>query len=485
MIKRALILLVAGVIAQPVYAGEKTVLTLKDGMDIVAHGGRDVRIAVHGEKMARADKDIAGSALLPQVTVKAAQNFYAYQPAAVFGGAKAPTSQRSFPSAGVDVYQTIYDFGRDRFYVKAAEKLRSAAEDETFRSRQQSVLDFVSAYFDLLEADKMILVAREELTSLSAHLHDIAIFFREGTVTKNEFLESEVRFRMARQKVVTLKNQRKLISSRLVLLAFQPKDAEIEAKDVDLSVPQDIALSSAEARAITERPEVLTLAKAVEASTFREQANRALDYPTLYGDGGFSYAQNRYQARNDNFEVQLGVQMSVFNGGRTEAQVEKEHERRKQLEEEKLKLEEAIRLEVERAFRDIQNAREALSASRASVGSAAENARVMDIQYKEGAATSTNVLDAVALKTSAETIYWRGTYELKRAWGRFLFAAGIDLNEEYLSGRGIMAPVPPVTFKADPIDIKEEPADQDVVVHRVRRTRLSSESIDPSAFQHF
>jgi hypothetical protein len=58
----------------------------------------------------------------------------------------------------------------------------------------------------------------------------------------------------------------------------------------------------------------------------------------------------------------------------------------------------------------------------------------LNIQYKEGAATSTAVTDAVALRTSAETDYWRGTYELKRAWARFLYSTGKDLKDSYLSG---------------------------------------------------
>jgi hypothetical protein len=70
--------------------------------------------------------------------------------------------------------------------------------------------------------------------------------------------------------------------------------------------------------------------------------------------------------------------------------------------------------------------------SRSSIGSAKENLRVLKIQYKEGAATSSAVTDAVALSTVAETGYWRGTYELKRAWARFLYAVGEDVQEAYL-----------------------------------------------------
>jgi len=413
-------------------AGEKVVLTLQNGMDIVASGGRAVKIARYGQSMARFDKDITGAALRPQVNANVAQNYLAYQPQAVFGPQQVPTSQKTYASAGLDVSQTIYDFGKDRANVRAAERLETAAGFETVRSRQQAVLDFVVAYFDLLEADRMITVAHEELVNLAAHLHDIAVFYREGTVTKNEFLAAEVKFRMARQQLVAFQNQRKTASLHLAQLAFLPGDIEVVAEDVVVPVPDRLDLAYAQARAAVTRPEVKQLDEASKAAAFREQANRSGNYPTIFGDSGYSFMDNRYQARDDNWYLTLGVKMNVFNGGLTRAAVAKEEQHRAQLAEQRRKLAEDINLEVEKNFRDITNAREKIMTGRSSMSSARENVRVLTIQYKEGAATSTAVTDAVALKTAAVTDYWRGTYDLKRAWARYLFAIGSDVKKTYL-----------------------------------------------------
>jgi outer membrane protein len=413
-------------------AAETVTLSLREGMDIVASGGRAVKIASFSQDMARSDKDMAGAVLRPQVSANVAQNYLAYQPAAVTGTGKLPTSEKSYASAGLEVYQTIYDFGKDRSNVRIAERLQTAAGHEVSRSRQQAVLDFVVAYFDLLEADRMITVAREEMVNLAAHLHDIAVFYREGVVTKNEFLEAEVKFRMARQKLVVFKNQRMTASLRLAQLAFLPAGSEVVAEDVTVPVPERLDLVSAQVRAAVSRPEIRQLDEVVKAAGFREQANRAGDYPTIFGDGGYSYTDNRYQSRDDNWHLIFGVKVNVFNGGLTKAGTLKEQQRRQQLEEQRRKLEEDIRLEVERDFRDINNAREKIMVGRSSLVSATENARVLAIQYKEGAAASTAVTDAVALRTAAETDYWRGTYELKRAWARFLYSIGQDVKETYL-----------------------------------------------------
>jgi outer membrane protein TolC len=180
------------------------------------------------------------------------------------------------------------------------------------------------------------------------------------------------------------------------------------------------------------RPEVKQLDEAVQASSFREQANRSGNYPTVFGDSGYTFTDNRYQARNDNWFLTLGVKMNVFNGGLTGAAVAREQQRRAQLAEQRRKLDEDVSLEVERYFRDIANAREKVMTGRSSMNSAMENVRVLTIQYKEGAATSTAVTDAVALRTAAVSDYWRGTYDLKRAWARYLYATGSDVKKTYL-----------------------------------------------------
>jgi outer membrane protein TolC len=368
---------------------------------------------------------------MPQVNASAGRQYYAYQPAARLGGVTANTSEKDFNFAGIGLYQTLYDFGANSSHAAAARKLEQGAGRDVERVRNQSVLEFITVYFDVLEADRLIAVAGEELASLGSHLHDITVLYREGVVTKNDLLTAQVKFGSARQRLMVLKDQRKVAYARLCSLLSQGEDIGLSLEDPATRPDDHWKLDDAVASAAAARSELMSLDDAIKAAEFQEKASRSSNLPALFADGGYNYAENRYQGRNDNWSVKFGLKFNVFNGGLTRAETRKEARRQEQLAESRKQLESDIRVEVEKAYWELKTSVEKVAVSRSSVAQSQENLRVSRAQYKEGGATSTVVLDAIALLTNAETDLWRGTYEYKRAWARLLYATGKDLVKSY------------------------------------------------------
>ncbi|MBF0485804.1 MAG: TolC family protein [Candidatus Omnitrophica bacterium] len=407
-------------------------LTFKDALKRISESSRAVKISRKGTEINHEDVNRARSALLPQVTADAGRQHFVYQPSAVFGAQKVFTSQKDFNFAEIRAYQTLYDFGLNSSNLKAAHELETSAHNDAERASNQSTLEFIALYFDLLESDKLIVVAKEELTSLASHLKDISVLFREGVVTKNEFLTVRVKFGQAREKVLALKNLRKVQVTKLCSLLSLDDGLILSVEDPAVAPADTLKVEDAVFAALMRRPELKGLDSAIGASRFREEANRSSNYPALFTNGGYNYAQNRYQGRNDNWDVELGVKFNVFNGGLTRAEVVKEKKHGEALAEQKKKLEEDIRVEVERAYWELKNSKEKVRVATTSVAQARENLRVNRVQYREGASSSTQVLDAIALVTGAETDLWRGTYETKRAWARLLYSMGKDLDTSFL-----------------------------------------------------
>jgi outer membrane protein len=410
-----------------VHAAEPVRLTLEQAINRVAGDGRDVRIADKAQDVAEDQASMARAPLLPQVTASAGQTYYAYQPAAVSGGQKMRTSEKAFSSYGVDVYQTLFDFGATRARHQAAKSLADGVLDETVRVKNQSVLNVVLAYFDVLEAGRMIAVAEREIASLARHAKDVTILFREGVATKNDLLSASVRFNAARQKLVASRSQEKISSARIRELLSIQNEEDLLLEDTAVPVRFDITLQQAFASASRCRPELRAMQKSLRAAGFNEQASRSSDKPVIFADGGYSYADNRYQARDDNWHAVLGVKLSIFNGGLTKAEhAHAAHEKEQLIEEEK-KLEESIRFEIQKDHWDMNNARQRMTLSRNGAAQADENARVVETRYIEGVGTASDVLEALAMRTSAETDLGRSTYELKRSYARLLYAMGMDV----------------------------------------------------------
>jgi outer membrane protein TolC len=125
------------------------------------------------------------------------------------------------------------------------------------------------------------------------------------------------------------------------------------------------------------------------------------------------------------------MNLNLFSGGSTKAEVSKIIYRREQLLEQKRKLMDDIRLEVERSYLDLKNALEKTQVTKDAVNQAEENLRIHKIRYGEGIGTSTDVVDAITLLTTAETNYYRAVYELRRAQAELQYAMGLDLVSAY------------------------------------------------------
>jgi outer membrane protein TolC len=147
--------------------------------------------------------------------------------------------------------------------------------------------------------------------------------------------------------------------------------------------------------------------------------------------GGYDFTQNRYQEPEGNWQVTAGLSLNLFKGGSTKAALMKIENQKLQLLQQKAKLEDDIRLEVERYILDLRDARERVAVTRDAVGQAEENLRINSVRYTEGVGTATDVLDAVTLLTIAETNHYRALYDLRRAEAAVIYAEGQDLLEVY------------------------------------------------------
>lgn len=125
------------------------------------------------------------------------------------------------------------------------------------------------------------------------------------------------------------------------------------------------------------------------------------------------------------------MSLNLFSGGSTRAGVLKIKQEKVKLLEQRDKLTDDIKLEVEKYMLDLKTARERISVTKDAVGQAEENLRIDRVRYSEGVGTATEVLDAVALLTIAETNLYRSVYDFKRAEAGFVYSIGKDLPEVY------------------------------------------------------
>jgi outer membrane protein len=429
----AVLFLASAFLATVSSAAYSEVLTLSEGLKLAVKNSRLMSIAHREEDISKTDTLIEKAALYPRVDGALSQTFLANQPGAIFGNLSVPTSEKSFLAYSLSVQQTLYDFRRNAAKYEASKVALQTTKLDTRRIANLVEVNFAFQYFNLLESEKMVLVAGEEVDRLESHLKDAQNLYEEGVITKNDLLQAQVRLSDARQRLLAAKNLREVNVSNLNNALTLPLTTQTEVTDVT-EVPVELTgvnMEKAWGVAERNRPEVLIIDGTLKSLDLQEVSKKAEYYPRIFVKGGYDYEENRYLTHEDNWSLVLGLGINLFHGGRTKAEVLKIRQQKEKLLEQKKKLIDDIKLEVEKYILDSRTARQRLDVTKDAIQQAKENLRINRTKYEEGVGTATDVLDAVTLLTVAETNYYRAVYDLGKAQAAILYSMGKELSEVY------------------------------------------------------
>jgi outer membrane protein TolC len=406
-------------------------LTLEEGLKIVSDSGRDVKIARMNEEAARGGISLARSPWLPQVNAFGSETWLRHEPTARTPFGSFVTAQDKFLTYGVTANQLLYDFGKTSSSIDAAKFNLRAREIETQRARNRAALDFVLSYYDLLEADKLLLVSSEEVKQYEAHKHDAEVRLDAGIVTRNEVLQADVALADSRQRFLIAENNRSLRASRLNSLLLRPLNEAVQAEEVTKTPSAGITLDQAWAAAEAESPEIRVIDANVHAKEENVDVIRSEYFPKLYLSGGYQYQENEHLIYPRNWSLILGANFNLFGGGATAARMHVGKSELASLRTTRDKILDAVRLDVKAAFLNLHSSTRQIEVTRTAVAQAEENLRLQRLRYQEGVGTSIEVLDAVTLLTAAQNNTWRARYGFERAEAGLLYSMGRDLTGMY------------------------------------------------------
>ena len=408
-------------------------LTLQEGLKIVTEKGRDVAIARSDEEVAREAVSLSRSPWLPQLDLYGRETWLYYQPAIKIGpaGTPVPTSQDQFTTYGFKATQLLYDFGKTSSSINAAQFGLKAQEVGTFRTRNRAALEFIVAYFDLLESEELLKVAQDEVKRYEAHGKDANARFKAGVVTRNEVLQADVLLADSKQRLLTAENNRTLRASKINSILMRPLNEPVQASGAVSHALGTVQLDQAWAEAEQSNPDLRDLDARVRAKEENISSVRSEHLPTVYVSGGYEYSENQYQLHPDNWSVIAGVNINLFAGGSTSSRISMGKSEVLSLRLGREKLLDAIRLETQAAWLDVQSSIQKVEVAASAVNQSAENLRLQRLRYQQGVGTSTEVLDAVTLMTTSETNAWKANFGVRRAEAALLYTMGRDLAGAY------------------------------------------------------
>ena len=387
------------------------------------HKARDVnpllKSAAWESHIAVENSRLASSTLYPRVDTYAGYTVQREPQAVKLGGVTAETQDQNFAFAGVAATYTLYDFGIRDAKIRQAKFLAEAASEEFKAESGDVTLRVMETYFRILEAERLIQAADEEIIQMTEHRRIAHVLFEEGAVTRNDVLQADVRLASTRQKKLALTNVRE--NSWLLLNFHTGSDPGFRAElDGATTLPAMAETSTGTA----DRHDIAALKQKLLARESGVRGSRENYLPEIYTRIGMDYVQNDKVREQAIFSATAGVKVNLFDGYAASAAREKAIKQRSQQQDILRLSEQRARLEITSAGNDAQTAQERISVTEAAIRQSEENLRINRERYQERVGIASEVLDAQTLVTQSKSDYYRALYDYQTATARLQNARG-------------------------------------------------------------
>jgi outer membrane protein len=422
-------------------APEPSPLTLQQAVHVALEKNPLRKAALADTRVASADVREARSILMPRLTFSEAAT-RGNDPIYVFG---TKLRQQRFATSDFALNQlnTPQPFGNfstrfagnwnlfDSFAswhgVNRAKQMNQAVGHQLERTDQEIVFRVVSAYYDVLLAGKQLQVAEQAARTAQSIMERSQVRFDSGLVVESDLLTAKVRVASRQQELIRARNDVDLARAQLdtamglpVDTLFQPAEA---LEERSLPVP---VLQEAEKQALTNRPDLKRIQSeesaqqqsvAMAKSSFGPRVNAfagwETDNPTFLAGGG-----------GNNWLGGMEVQFDLFQGGAKRAELSRQRALADKAGAMKQAATDGIRLEVRRAYYEMEASRQQVEVARAAIAQAQESLRINQDRYDGGLTTITDLLGAEEATRRTQTDYWEAVYRFHTSYANLELASG-------------------------------------------------------------
>ncbi len=435
---------IAAVLALASAALAQTQLTLQQAISTALEKNPERKASLFERKAAVADVKLARSALFPQLSFSELYQ-RGNDPVFVFGSKlrqqrfsaldfalnrlNTPTPFGNFVTRFSGGWQ-LFDSGASWARVRQARRMDEAAGRKLERSDQLLVMRVVESYAGLLLAAKRVQVAEEAMKTSQSILERSKANVESGMVVESDLLSAQVDHAAREQELIRASNDLALAHAQLNHDMGVAADTDYQPVELTAEVAAPPPLAAIEKSALATRPDLkgvaaqqsaqddsVKIAKAAFGPRLNFVADWELDNPRFTGGGG------------NNWMTGIELQFDLFDGGNKSAKLARESALKQRIDNLSAAAESGVRLEVRKAYLDLDAAQQQVEVARAAVGQAQESLRIGQDRYNSGLNTITDLLRMQQASVGAQTGYWEAVYRLRTSYANLELAAGtLDAN---------------------------------------------------------
>ncbi len=421
------VIVILQAVATTARAEDYRVLTLEDCLALAREKNPALSAARERVRELVADYEAARSKFFPKLTLLSYYQRIDPNRLSPGGGT---TTQNLFGREGLTSLtgkQLIFDGLKTYYNTQAATYGKKAQQQEVARTADEVAFLVTEAFYRLLEAKEDVQVAETAVQERRKFLDITEAFFRAGKVTRVDAFKARSQVLEAEQGQVEANNAVRLAKEILA------KTLGLEDKtllDIRGRLPRDFVpaanFDSLWQRAKESNPELKRLKLELDQSQALVKASRGGYFPEVSLQGATGVRHRDVGGTREEWLGGVFMEFPFFEGGLTRAQVAKASSQYQQLLDKQRDRLDALRVDLMTGWKEQENARQGVAASRQNVVASEEAYQSALALYRVGKATGLDVLTAEVELTRARLslIRYQVAYEIGRAKVQQIIGSG-------------------------------------------------------------
>ncbi|MGA7722000.1 MAG: TolC family protein [Ignavibacteriaceae bacterium] len=430
----------------------KKILSLNDCIKIAIDNNHKIKSSKEEISVANAQKKQAESAYWPQVSGKAIYTLTNNDLLFILPSFKMSVPPISLPGfsisldnitvpqenvklmdnenvhASVGLTYPIYTGGKVQSINKEAENGIEISKQEYKKSSLEVCFDVKRMFYGALAAKKIYKIGTDALERLDVTLELTESVYKNGSgkTTRLDYLKNKVTVDAVRTLVSQLKNDVKAAKDALVFTLGVNDDFDLPDEEIPF-IPAGLNIDSLLNLAYNNNPDWMKVTSAVSAYQAKIDEAYSGYLPNVALIGSFDQNFNSYKYGIVNKEnssiwtIGLGVDIPIFNGFRTSAEVEENESELKKINEQKILLHDAICLQIKEVTDKLESTVETVNNARQAKLTAEENSSLTERAFQQDMAEAKDLVEAQIMESLMDVQYQKALYDNIEA------AANLDL----------------------------------------------------------
>ena len=416
-------------------------LTLRDAIKMALRYNLGAIESGQNAQIARGERLLALSNLLPQVSAGASENVQQLN-LATFGlnglkGVPTVVGPFSYSSVDASVSQTLFSY-------ESIQRFRAArTAEQAAQLSYQDILDVVTltvgnAYLRIIEADSRIKAQEAQVQNARALYDRAADQLQAGTAPRIDATRTEVQLHTEEYNLSIARNNFALAKLALGRAIGLPLGQEFELADtLPYSDITPMSVDDALQIASKSRSDFRSALDSQKAAAQTLSAAKGERYPTVAVNGSYGDIGPTFGNSHGDFTFQAGIRVPLFTGGRIKGDITQAEAELRQRKAEAENIRGQIDQDIRTALLNLNAAKEQVEVAKQNVELANESLARSKDRFTSGVTDSVEVVQAEQALASANDQYITSLYDHNFAKLSLAQALGVARTnyQQYLGGK--------------------------------------------------